>query len=56
MTQPEPECPSCGWLDALAARLVAPDGEYRDESALADVRVLRKRHEPECSNPRGGAE
>ncbi|GAA2254136.1 hypothetical protein GCM10010430_42350 [Kitasatospora cystarginea] len=54
-TETRPECPTCQWLDAVAVRAYS-DPEGVDESALADVRVLRGRHAPECENPRGGGE
>jgi hypothetical protein len=49
------DCNTCRCLDIMASRTWCEDetGKYRDESALVDVRVMRRRHraEDECSRP-----
>jgi hypothetical protein len=49
------DCNTCRCLDIMADRAWVSDetGSYRDESALSDVRVRRRKHraEGECSRP-----
>lgn len=49
------DCNTCRCLDIMASRAWVTDetGSYRDESAVSDVRVRRRRHRAEgkCSRP-----
>lgn len=52
-------CSVCQELDAVAATYAAAVARSRrvyDPSAEADIRVKRRKHEPECPDPRGGGD